>query len=86
MGKISDLFEKYEKYLPQDTIIRDKLVVLIRSRTGIIVDRTMISISNNKVYIKALPIVKSEIVKHHEFLINELNKELELNQQVNKIL
>lgn len=80
MERIEFYLEKFRRFLPPGTAIKNSLKEIIKNKLGVAIDDQNIRISGRTVYLKLRPPLKTEIFLRREEILSELNEILAKHQ------
>ncbi|MBI2045944.1 MAG: hypothetical protein HYT28_00785 [Parcubacteria group bacterium] len=73
---IIDFLKKFKTFVPQEKIMRDELIRVVKEETGILLSKENISFHNNMVFINTSPTIKNELFMRKKHLLSEMKKKM----------
>ncbi|HYC83402.1 MAG TPA: hypothetical protein VEB60_02570 [Candidatus Paceibacterota bacterium] len=77
MNLLSYFLAKYQNLVPPDDFLKEATADVIFRVIGKPLDKKMLSVRNNKIYVKAPPAVKNQIFLHKQRILRTLMAELD---------
>ncbi len=77
MDLLGYFLDKYRSLVPPDDFLKEATADVIFRVIGKPLDKKMLSVRNNKIYIKASPAVKNQIFLHKQKILRTLTSELD---------
>lgn len=72
-GKVSSHLDKYKNLKKPEDYIKDAVVSIIEECTGIKLEKSVVSVKRDKVYLNLEPLHKSEIFLHKKEILKKLD-------------
>ena len=76
MKKAKDLLVRWEQVVPDSFFLRSVLPAIVKKRTRAEIEPSSISVKNQTVFIKASPLIKTEIFIKKSAILEDLTKEM----------
>lgn len=74
MKSIADLLAKYKNLKPTDGIKKEAVIEVLRKKFDLVLKKDDLSVTNNVVYLKCSPQLRSEIYLHKADLMADLRE------------
>lgn len=77
MADFSLLFQKFLKAVPLETVIRDFLVEYLSKNHSIDLERNVIQIQKNNIFLNISPIIKAKLQPYKSVILEDINTYLQ---------